>query len=114
ARTAMARPDPSSDDMRTIRAGLSMSSSSKGRSPGKKRGKKKGGAPRAGKRGLPLWLYLGIAGAVVAGGVYGGFELREVRVGRQIESARVDAAALAGDGSYRGALAARELYARIH
>lgn len=97
---AGARP---SDDMATIRAGLGLPDGGRGAS-----------ASRSARRaGLPMWVYLLTAAVVLGAGVLAGFELRDLRLGRQIAAARAEAERVARTDDYRGAVAARELYDRI-
>lgn len=58
-------------------------------------------------------LYAVIALAVVAGGVFAGFKIREVRLDRQIRNTERDAATFAREDTYDGYSRARAAYARI-
>jgi tetratricopeptide (TPR) repeat protein len=58
-----------------------------------------------------LWVVLGAA--VIGGGVFAGFQIRAMRLGNQIESARVRVTALAKEDNWAGWAAARDGLAGI-
>ena len=60
---------------------------------------------------IVLWVVLG--GAVIGGGVFAGFQIRAMRLGTQIDSARTRATALAKQDTWAGWAAARDGLAGI-
>ncbi|MCG8417938.1 MAG: tetratricopeptide repeat protein [Proteobacteria bacterium] len=68
-----------------------------------------GGAPKSRSRWVYA-LYLLMALVVVAGGVFAGLQIREIRLARQIRTAQRVAVSLAQDDTYNGYLRARAAY----
>lgn len=68
---------------------------------------------RGGRRSKLLYLYGAIAIVVVAGAVYGGLKLRDVRLDRQIRAEQSKALKYAKSDTFAGYVKARDAYARI-
>jgi len=68
---------------------------------------------RDGRRSKLLYVYGAIAVVVVAGAVYGGLKLRDVRLDRQISAEQAKALKYAKSDTYAGYTKARDAYARI-
>ncbi len=76
--------------------------------------------PRAMKTGmrrtrskLKIFLWVVLGGAVIGGGVFAGFQIRAMRLGNQIDSARTRATSLAKQDTWAGWAAARDGLAGI-
>jgi len=65
------------------------------------------------RRSKLLYLYGAIAVVVVAGAVYGGLKLRDVRLDRQIRAEQAKAIKYAKTDTYAGYVKARDAYSRI-
>jgi tetratricopeptide (TPR) repeat protein len=70
-------------------------------------------APRPARPVLILAVWIGLAVAVIGGGVWGGFAIRGVRLSRQIAGANRAAVVAAADDTFAGWQRARDIYAGV-
>lgn len=69
--------------------------------------------PRKPRRRVPLWLWSIVGLGMIGGGVYGGLEVREIRLSSQIREARVQAHESSRPDTYAGHRNAQQLLVRI-
>jgi tetratricopeptide (TPR) repeat protein len=69
--------------------------------------------PRQSRQGARAWLYVLAALVFIGGGAFGGLQIRKLRLGWEIDAARVNADALMALDTYAGYLSARNVYASI-
>jgi tetratricopeptide (TPR) repeat protein len=76
------------------------------------------GSPRTSRLGLrSRWMFLvwiGITGAIIGGGVFAGFKIRDLRLAKQIASAKRNADAVARTDTWVGWRSARDRLAAIY
>jgi tetratricopeptide (TPR) repeat protein len=68
---------------------------------------------RPARPGLVLAAWIGLAVAVIGGGVWGGFAIRDVRLSRQIAGANRAAVVAAADDTFAGWQRARDIHAGV-
>ncbi len=65
------------------------------------------------KSRFPIYAWVAIGGIALAGGGYGGGQIRELRLQKQVETLQIKARKYSQSGTYLGASQARDLYYRI-